>query len=196
MKDNFDLYVENLVQRRERLQAETTEGSFPFTDWPFDRFRQEFKRWQPDTRRNYLWVIVKGYNKRTHTKVGTSSDLRACLLENSKKLQCGGGGGGSGRRNTHLPPPTPEAAATLGLCKMAMYVGLPPVRNYSALSLDRSCTKGRGWVSRCNNALVLALLHGLETSISEELLDERSPLYIQELAQSVESFRPPPPVVL
>lgn len=196
MKDNFDRYVQGLLERRRTLkQQQATAAEFPFADWPFDVIRQDFKSWRPDTRENYLWVIVKGYNQRTHTKVGCSSDLRASLLENSKKLQCGGGGGSSQRRgkSSAAAPAAQTEDTAAGLCKLVMWVGLPPVRNYSAPELDRSCTKGRGWVSRCSNALALALLHGLDCGLSEELLQEGNPLFIKDLRQSVDAtFRRSP----
>jgi len=114
--------------------------------------------------------------------VGCSSDLRGYLLENAQKLH------GAGSSSEASGPGGGRADASV--CKMAMCVGLPPSRNFSASSLEAGCTRGRGFVSRCNNGLVQALLHGLDCGISTELLRKDSQLYIRELALVVRALTP------
>lgn len=113
--------------------------------------------------------------------MGCSSDLRGYLLENAQKLH----GAGSSSEAAG-----PSGRADASVCKMAMCVGLPPSRNFSASTLEAGCTKGRGFVSRCNNGLVQALLHGLDCGISTELLRKDSQLYIRELALVVRALTP------
>jgi hypothetical protein len=117
-------------------------------------------------------------------QVGCSSDLRGYLLENAQKLH----GVGSSSEAAHGRRESSSSGADV--CKMAMCVGLPPSRNFSASALEAGCTKGRGFVSRCNNGLVQALLHGLDCGISSELLRKDSQLYIRELALVVNALTP------
>lgn len=183
MKDKFERYVQAMAMATEpALPGESTRGRPPGArDWPFTSIRKQFKRWKRDTRRSHLWVIVRGQGKRKHTKVGCSSDLRGCLLENAQKLH----GGTGGNRSKEAAEEEEGEQTGPNVCKMAICVGLPPMRNYSAATLQTGCAKGKGYVNRCFNALVQGLLYGLDCSVSHELLARDNSLYIPQVAQVI-----------
>jgi hypothetical protein len=200
MKDKFERYMARLSAATEpRHGWETAEDRVPGTrrpstalTWSFEHVRKQFKQWRRDTRRNHVWVIVRGGQagqSRTkhapHTKVGCSSDLRGCLLENAQKLHgsSAGGGGGGGRGKKKDTANGAQATSNGNVCKMAICLGVPPSRNFSATALEAGCTNGKGFIRRCNNTLVQGLLYGLDCSISSELLEPEGALYVQEVAQ-------------
>lgn len=180
MEDKFSRYVKSVLKEN--------PDAF-LAGIPISRIRKDHLQWQMRTQDRYVCVMVRDSNERMFTAVGVGGNLKEILLENSKKPQ-----------NLHSlctepatsNPSSPSSLSSSSLavnsntqigCKLAAYLSVPPYTNFSATELRERClSTGKRWNTRCRTALLLAKTHGLRCSISSEVLDERSNLYVHSVA--------------
>ncbi len=185
MEDKFSRYVRKLLEENQ----EAFLAGIPLT-----RVRREHAQWQMRSRDRYVCVVVKdnNTNNRTYTTVGVGSNLKDILLENAKKPHASNGATVELKTNntdTNQSKRQNDNTTTQGTthCKLVMYMTVPPYTNFTATELrDRCVEKGYRWQSRCRGALLLAKTHGLRCSVSEDVLNEKSSLYVPAIAQFVQ----------
>ena len=139
-----------------------------FKQWNFSALFLSEKKTSVRKKFIYINVIASkqdSYALRTH--VQCSSNMKRSYKVKNK------------RRNKNLQS------------KKMIIFRIPPLRNYSAKDIKIVCKKKRGWASKCQKVLQIALARGLEYNISRELIDEDSIYYNKNIVQILEKYNTP-----
>lgn len=163
--DNFRKYIHTLFKDPDDF----------LRDWDFEKIERDYFQWRIPIRWLSVYVLVNECDQRgTHTRIG-------CVdIRNLKKR--------IDQHNGLIPGGPSETKRGEGRWKPMFYLIIPPYRNYSSKEIKNQGRNGRGWQSRCEKTLEIAIERGLEFKISSEVFDSNSKYYAKNIAEIIEKY--------
>lgn len=141
-----------------------------FEEWPFEKIWNDNSCWSFDKLPMYLYVLSNtSKSKNLHAHVGCVHDIKHRYLQHNGKISGG-------------PTETRKGA---GDWHIVIILRFPPIRNYTIKDIRNGCRSKRGHANRYENVLKIAQEMNLEYFISPELLNEKSVLYIKQIADYI-----------